>query len=299
MSDAYAQRLASFRKAHEFFVGIDSDGCVFDTMEIKHKECFIPNIIRHFGLQAVSKFARDAAEFVNLYSIWRGVNRFPALTQTLDLLEEHPAVRERGVAIPRLAALRDWLTTEPKPANPSLEAAAGAARNGPAKELKAVLAWSVAVNDSIRDMVRGVPPFPHVRECLEAAAPQADIVVVSATPTAALEQEWSEHNIARFAAVIAGQEMGTKADHLRIAAAGKYAPQNVLMVGDAPGDLKAARVNGFLFFPVNPGSEAESWDRFRREGLESFFAGRYAGAYEAERIKEFEALLPDTPPWSR
>ena len=26
-------------------VGIDSDGCAFDTMEVKHKECFIPNTI--------------------------------------------------------------------------------------------------------------------------------------------------------------------------------------------------------------------------------------------------------------
>ena len=30
----------------QFLVGIDSDGCAFDTMEIKHKECFIPNIIK-------------------------------------------------------------------------------------------------------------------------------------------------------------------------------------------------------------------------------------------------------------
>ena len=46
----------------EFFVGIDSDGCAFDTMEIKHKECFIPNIINSWDLQSVSRFARQAAE---------------------------------------------------------------------------------------------------------------------------------------------------------------------------------------------------------------------------------------------
>lgn len=33
------------------------------------------------------------------------------------------------------------------------------------------------------------------------------------------------------------------------------------MIGDAPGDLKAARGNGALFFPVNPGDEEESWKR--------------------------------------
>ena len=63
----------------KYQVGIDSDGCAFDTMEIKHKECFIPNIIKHWKLQPVSKYARQAGEFVNLYSQWRGINRFPAL----------------------------------------------------------------------------------------------------------------------------------------------------------------------------------------------------------------------------
>ena len=33
--------LREFRKTHEFFVGIDSDGCAFDTMEVKHKERFL------------------------------------------------------------------------------------------------------------------------------------------------------------------------------------------------------------------------------------------------------------------
>ena len=46
-------------------------------MELKHKECFIPNTINYWGLQGVSKYAREAAEFVNLYSKSRGVNRFP------------------------------------------------------------------------------------------------------------------------------------------------------------------------------------------------------------------------------
>ena len=34
-----------------FLVGIDSDGCAFDTMELKHKECFIPVTINYWELQ--------------------------------------------------------------------------------------------------------------------------------------------------------------------------------------------------------------------------------------------------------
>ncbi len=69
-------------------------------MEIKHKECFIPAIIKYWDLQPVSKYARSAAEFVNLYSKWRGINRFPALTMVFDLLNDWPKVLERGAAIP-------------------------------------------------------------------------------------------------------------------------------------------------------------------------------------------------------
>src|SRR5437763_4615567 len=95
--------LRSFARTADHFVGIDSDGCAFDTMEVKHKECFIPNIVKSFGLAAVSKFAREAAEFVNLYSHWRGINRFPALTRALDLLADRPEVTRRGFRVPELA----------------------------------------------------------------------------------------------------------------------------------------------------------------------------------------------------
>jgi phosphoglycolate phosphatase-like HAD superfamily hydrolase len=292
-----SQRLHDFRPTREFFIGIDSDGCAFDTMEIKHKECFIPNIIRHFGLQAISKYAREAAEFVNLYSKWRGINRFPALARVLDLLERRKDVRERGVTIPRLPASREWLAAEAKPSNPALAARIQLTDGQAGDELRRLLAWSEAVNAAIAETVYGIPPFPFVRPVLEKATEQADIIVVSATPFEALAREWQEHDIARYAALIAGQEQGTKADHLRLTAAGRYAPDRVLMIGDAPGDLAAARANDALFFPVNPGDEARSWERLFNEALDRFFGGQYQGDYEAALLAEFEQRLPEEPPW--
>ena len=94
--------LKAFSPKHEYFVGIDSDGCAFDTMELKHKECFIPQMIKHWGLQPVSKYAREVSEFVNLYSKWRGANRFPILLKIFDLLRERPEVKARGMLIPVL-----------------------------------------------------------------------------------------------------------------------------------------------------------------------------------------------------
>jgi len=69
------------------------------------------------------------------------------------------------------------------------------------------------------------------------------------------------------------------------------------MIGDANGDLKAARSNGVLFFPINPGKEEESWEKLFKEGLEKFFTGKFKGAYEEKLIKEFATYLPEHPNW--
>ncbi len=288
------EKLHAFIPRHEFFVGIDSDGCVFDTMEIKHKECFIPNIIRYWKLQAISKYAREAAEFVNLYSKWRGTNRFPALTKTFELLRDWPEPMRRGVEIPNVPTLEAWIQSGQPLGNPALEAEV--VKTGD-PVLKLTLEWSKAVNRSIAEIVAGVPPFPYFRECAEHFFPRADIICVSATPGEALAREWEEHDIAKYAAVIAGQEMGSKKEHLKLTAGGKYAKDCVLMIGDAPGDLSAARANGALFFPINPGHEEASWERLFREGIDRFFTRKFAGEYEASLIAEFEALLPEKPPW--
>ena len=169
----------------------------------------------------------------------------------------------------------------------------------PDAELDKAMAWTKAVNATIADMVHGIPPFPYVRESLLALQGMADAMVVSATPGEALLREWQEHDIAEYARVIAGQEMGTKKVHLALAAHGKYASDHILMIGDAPGDMDAAKANGALFFPINPGHEDVSWERFYKEGMSRFFAGTFAGAYETALIAEFENLLPDTPPWKK
>ena len=297
MSDS-ARPLRDFKPQHGFFIGIDSDGCAFDTMEIKHKECFAPNIIKHWNLQPVSKYAREAAEFVNLYSKWRGINRWPALVMVFDLLRERNEVMHRNVTIPQADALRAFIAQDKYPhSNDGLEGYMAENPNNP--ELETARDWTTAVNAAIDDMVHGVPPFPYVRESLEALVSRADMIVVSATPGEALNKEWHEHDIARHVQVIAGQEMGKKADHLRLAASGNYAPDHILMIGDAPGDMKAAQAVNALFYPINPGSEETSWKRFYDEAMDRFFAGTYAGDYEAGLIAEFEQSLPDTPPWKK
>lgn len=292
MSDP-VQVLRDFKPTKEFFIGIDSDGCVFDSMEIKHKECFTPMFIKHFHLQAVSKYARECWEFVNLYSKTRGANRFPALSRSLKLLRERPQVKARKVKVTNTNALDEWVARESKLGNATL---AAEVKNGNIG-LTEIKVWSDAVNRMIEDVVHGVPPFPLFCESLEKLGARADAMVISQTPADALEREWLEHGIRKGVKIIAGQEMGTKTDHLKFAAAGKYAPEKILMIGDAPGDYKAAKANNALFYPIIPGEEEACWERFHNEAMERFFAGKYAGAYEAELVKKFDASLPEKPDW--
>jgi phosphoglycolate phosphatase-like HAD superfamily hydrolase len=295
MSDVQKE-LKEFKKNHDFLIAIDSDGCAFDTMEIKHKECFIPNIIRYWQLQAVSKFTRAAAEFVNLYSRWRGINRFPALTMTFDLLKEWHDVQQRKASIPEAQSLRDWIARETKLGNPTLKKEVEASGDS---VLRLALAWSEAVNRTVGEMVFGIPPFPFVQESLEQISRWADVLVCSATPNEALRREWEEHDLIQFTQVIAGQEMGSKTEHIALAAKGRFQPDNILMIGDALGDFKSAKTNGARFFPINPGQEEKSWERFFKEAAQKFKEGSYGGDYETELFTAFERLLPEIPPWEK
>ena len=295
MKDCVA-RLKELPKKHDCFIGIDSDGCVFDSMEIKHKECFCPAFIKHFGLQSASKYAREALDFVNLYSVHRGCNRFVAIRIVHKLMSEWDVFAARGLKIRSLPSLDAWLKEETRLANPALEAKVKAT-NDPA--LAKVLAWSKEVNARVGDMVHGVPPFPRVRESLEKIHARADVIVVSQTPVEALGREWREHEIDRWVGFIAGQEAGTKTEHIRFATRGRYAPEKILMIGDAPGDLQAARENRALFFPIVPGKEEQSWEQFDKEGADRFFKGTFAGAYQEEAIRKFNAALPTKAPWEK
>jgi len=295
-----AKALKDFKPRHKFFVGIDSDGCVFDTMGIKQRECFCPWMIAYFGLQAVAEAARQCKEFADLFSKTRGANRHKTLKLILvELLPSHPMVKSRNFKVPQFQHYFAWVDDKKSVlSNEGLKKAITAAASAEAKrELQHALEWSEQVNRAVKDIVRDIPPFPFVRESLEKIDPVADIVVVSATPGEALKREWEEHDIAKYAEVIAGQEMGTKSEHLAYAANGKYEPNHILMIGDAPGDMKAAKANNALFYPVNPGDEAKSWERFAEEAFDRFIKGQYAGRYEEKLIAEFDKHLPEIPHW--
>jgi phosphoglycolate phosphatase-like HAD superfamily hydrolase len=214
----------------------------------------------------------------------------------MNFLRERDEVKRRNVTIPPMTELAAWVERETKLGNPALEAEVAKTGNA---ELTQLLDWSTEVNNAVARIVKDVPPFPGVRESLEKLSKQADVIVVSATPNEALEREWKEHDIEQYVKVIAGQERGKKAEHIGLAASGKYDADKILMIGDAPGDMKAARANDALFYPINPGHEEASWARFYDEAMDKFLAGEYAGDYEASLVAEFDTHLPEHPPWKQ
>jgi phosphoglycolate phosphatase-like HAD superfamily hydrolase len=294
------QALIDMKPSKKYLVAIDSDGCAFDAMGIKQRECFCPMMIGYFGLQPVAKAARECKMFADLFSKTRGANRHKTIVRILtELLPSHPMVKARKFEVPQFPYYCQWVNNPNSLlSNEGLENAIHASSNpDERKELEVALKWSRRVNEMVTEIVNDVPPFAYVRENLEKLSSIADIIVCSATPIEALEREWTEHGLRQYVKVIAGQEMGSKTQHLALVSDGKYDRDKIIMLGDALGDLNAAKTNDVLFYPIIPGKEDASWKKFHDEAFDRFMSGSYAGAYEGEVIMEFENCLPDYPSW--
>ena len=72
------ENFLSHKPQKNFFIGIDSDGTVFDSMELKHKNCFIGSLIRVFDLAVITHEVHIVWNHVNIFSMTRGTNRFKA-----------------------------------------------------------------------------------------------------------------------------------------------------------------------------------------------------------------------------
>lgn len=290
----FQTRLENLQPSHEFFIGVDSDGCVFDTMDIKQKKFFIPNALKYFNLFPISDLLRETWEFVNLYSVHRGGNRYISLIKVFELLSERVEIINQVKDLPDLTTLKEWVKSESKLSAASLREYF---ETHPDAELEKVIEWTDAVNTDISNLMPVMSPFPEALRAIRIISTKADLAVVSQTPLEAVNREWEENHMINFLVAIAGQEHGTKSQHIQLAAKGKYPDKRILIIGDAIGDLSAATQNNVLFYPIIPGGENESWLRFIEEGLGRFLTGNFAGSYEDTLISQFRRSLPEIPPW--
>ena len=262
------RELAEFEKKKEFLICVDSDGCAMDTMELKHRKCFGPCLIREWNLEPWAGLLLQRWNSINLYTSTRGINRFKALAL---LLQE---VNSRYTPVEGLSELVRWTSDTAELSNRALETAVRTAA-GPC--LARALAWSRAVNTAIQALPpESSQPFDGVKAALAAAYAAADVAVVSSANREAVESEWARCGLADTVSTVCCQELGSKTRCISALLEKGYRPDNVLMVGDAPGDLEAARQNGVFFYPILTRREAESWKFFCREGLPALLSGRYA-----------------------
>ncbi|PXA03508.1 hypothetical protein DDZ13_11015 [Coraliomargarita sinensis] len=274
-----------------YFLGIDSDGTVFDSMVIKHQRVFQPVAIEVWNLGSVEAQYCSIAESINLYSVHRGINRFAGLAMIFDLLAKQSD--EAKVLLEGQADLQEYVHS-----GNALSFAALANYNQSKQStfLDKVLEWSLRSDSLYSDIMesKGNPVYPYVRKSLERASEHADIVVISSSSRKTLEDDWAKAGLLSLVTKIEGQEQGSKTCQLREALEAGYPDGCALMMGDALSDLEAAREHGMSFFPIIPRAEEESWEQFYGVALARFFEGSYTGEYEQERLAEFEGtLVPD------
>lgn len=274
--------IQSFKKSKEFLVCVDSDGCAMDTMEVKHRKCFGPKIIEVWGLQGIEEKFLETWNMINLYSKTRGINRFKGLVKIFEVLTEE------GVNMPDFSSIKKWTETSPELSNPALEKAIEEIKD---EQLIKTLKWSKAVNKAISELDNEDKPFPNVKEGIEIISAVADVAIVSAANSGAVADEWTRHGLSTSVKVMLGQEEGTKAACIAGLKENNFANSNVLMVGDAPGDLEAAIKNGVLYYPIIVGSEEFSWKRLSTEALSKLLDGSYRGEYQQKLIDEFNSSL--------
>lgn len=297
------QQIERWQREHDHAVCIDCDGCVLDNMWAKQVIVFHPHFMDMNSLRDVEMFFRIHAEHHNLWGTTRGADRYIAVQLTLNSLLEDPQAREvideahiRDV-IGSIEGYVDFIDTSGGDWGfgiPSLTHYHE--QHGLDFNITRLLAWSEAVDRTFPFVTLDMPPFEAVPGILQWLSERADLMVVSSTPYSDLSAWWTQTNLAQYVQAISGKEMGKKSEHIRLLMEyGGYDTDHLIMVGDGGGDLKAARANDAMFYPVIAGLEEESWEG-AAEAFEAFLAGRYRGEMEDRLAEKFEnALLPHGP----
>ena len=272
--------LTNFTKKREFLVCIDSDGCAIDSMNIKHINCFGPRMVDEWNLHQWAEEILESWNYVNLFSMTRGINRFKGLLMALREIDE------KYLKIEDLHSFEEWVNTTNELSNGSLGRAIEEKPNSIC--LKKALSWSNRVNESIKGLPEEeVLPFPMVKEALAFINGKADVAIVSSANLGAIMDEWERHGLLPYVDLILAQNAGTKAYCIQELVKKGYDKKSVVMCGDAPGDMDAAKVNGVFYFPIKVGLEGESWSEFINIGFDKLVNRSYEGDYQAEKIDEF------------
>ena len=272
-------KLSEFKKKKDFLVCVDSDGCAMDTMDIKHIRCFGPCMVAEWGLEEWKDEILSRWNDINLYTMTRGINRYKGLSIALT------EINEKYTVIEALDTLTRWVEESPELSNGALEKAIAA---DDSISLKKALSWSKAVNASINQLPDEEKlPFEGVKEALAFAHEKVDVAIVSSANLDAVLEEWERYGLLDHTDIVLAQDSGSKTFCIGELLKAGYARDHVLMCGDAPGDLDAAKKNGVFYYPILVRHEAESWQEFMDKAVSKLLDGSYGGAYQQEKIDAF------------
>lgn len=244
-------QIQDFQKKKQFLLCVDSDGCAIDTMDVKHKECFGPCMIHEWKLEKWQDKIQERWNEINLYSMTRGINRFKGLALALS------EINETYQHIDGVEELVVWAKEAKELSNHALQEIID--HNG-SEIFKKSLQWSIAVNEAITKLPWSKKrAFAGVSEAFDVVKDTADIVIVSSANREAVAEEWERFGLLSKIDLMLCQDAGSKAHCIEELQKKGYAKEDILMVGDAPGDLAAATSNQVYFYPVLVGDEEKSW----------------------------------------
>ncbi len=270
----------SYQKNKKYLVCVDSDGCAIDSMDIKHYRCFGPCMVEEWNLNKWSDEILYRWNEVNLYTKTRGINRFKGLSKALQ------EVNSKYLEIEDLDTLVHWVETTNELSNNSL--VREIEKNPNSISLKKALAWSNSVNENIKKLPEEeILPFEKVKEALAYAHVDADVAIVSSANLGAVLDEWKRHKLLEHTDIVLAQNAGTKSFCIGELLKKGYNPEDVVMCGDALGDMDAALQNNVNFFPIMVKHEKECWEEFINNGFNKLKEGTYKGSYQDDRINAF------------
>lgn len=242
-----------------------------DTMTYKHKNIFGPIASEIFAIENKEKFQRNW-ENINLYSKSRGINRFEGLYETL-----------KSVNYPYLEGIKEWINKTSELSNQSLEREI---KKYKSRELVKTLEWSKKVNKKISENENKFQAFDNVRESLLNMSKNGSVYVVSSANKEAVEKEWEKNHLIEYVEKIFCQDTGKKKEIIQSLIKEKDEKSLFIMIGDAPGDLRAAKKNNILFYPILAGKEVVSWKEFNKNIINKIVNRSYKNI-EKEYIEKF------------
>ena len=269
-----------------YLVCVDPNGAAFDIMNIKHEKAFIPAALEIWPMtgRVADRFI-SLEKSINLFSSMRGINRYPGLLEVFDLLA---AGFPGNPEVPDATDLRTFVLSETTYSSATLRHWIAA---HPSKDLEKVLAWSDRADELYAKAVEGLSPYPLVRESFELASRSAAVAIISGGAPDELSRDWAASGLEPYIDFMLSQEDGAPAAQLYKARQRCGGNPSVLVIGDTESDGAAAHKVGALFYPILPGEEVASWQRFHDEILPLFLSGKYDRETEEKYFSALKKIL--------